>query len=74
MIFNNPKKEFLKIKKQIQTRDGNNTWFYIELENVKNSITNNTGMNYSPRVEDKNIERLQQLVWWLEDERKQRGN
>ena len=73
MIFNNPKKKFLKIKKQIQTRDGNNTWFYIELENVKNSITNNTGMNYSSRVEDKNIERLQQLVWWLEDERKQRG-
>lgn len=71
MLFK--KRQFLQIKKQIQTRDGNNTWFYIELENVKNSITNNTGMNYSQRVEDKNIERLQQLVWWLEDERKQRG-
>lgn len=73
-MLNFKKKQFLKIKKQIQTIDNDNgcEWFFNELDLIKSSIMNNSGMNYSPRVEEKNIERLQQLVWWLEDERKNR--
>lgn len=68
MIFNRKKKEFLRIKKEIQKKDGNNNWFFIELEQIKSNIITNVGDNYSKKVADKNIERLQQLVWWLEDD------
>lgn len=70
--FNRKKKEFLRIKKEIQLRDGNDCWFFTELESIKSSTMTNHGAYYSPRVEEKNIERLQQLVWWLEDEKKER--
>ena len=68
------KRQFLKIKKEIQTIDDDNgvDWFFTELESIKSSVMWNNGVNYSPRVEEKNIERLQQLVWGLEDERKKR--
>ena len=68
------KRQFLKIKKEIQTidKDNGHDWFFRELDAIKNSIMWNSGVNYNPRVEEKNIERLQQLVWWLEDERKNR--
>lgn len=70
MVFNNKKKQFLQIKKTILSRDGSDKWFYTELESIKNSIMQNHGAYYSQSVEEKNIERLQQLVWWLEDEKK----
>lgn len=71
-MFNSKKKQFLQIKKTILSRDGSDKWFYTELESIKNSIMQNHGAYYSPNVEEKNIERLQQLVWWLEDEKKNR--
>ena len=73
-MLNFKKKQFLKIKKEIQTIDNDNgqKWFFDELESIRTHILNNSGINYSPTVEEKNIERLQQLVWWLEDERKNR--
>lgn len=71
-MLNFKKRAFLKIKNQIQTMDDDNghKWFFDELESIRTHILNNNGINYSPMVEEKNIERLQQLVWWLEDERK----
>jgi hypothetical protein len=70
MLFK--KRKFLRVKNEIQTMDTDNghDWFFNELESIRLSVMHNNGMNYSPRVEERNIERLQQLVWWLEDERK----
>lgn len=60
------------IKKTIQTKDEDNgfNWLITELENVTRSISQNNGTYYSRKVEEKNIERLKQIVWWLEDEYK----
>lgn len=60
------------IKKPIQTKDDDNgfQWLITELENVTRSISQNNGTYYSRKVEEKNIERLKQIVWWLEDEYK----
>lgn len=60
------------IKKTIQTKDDDNgfNWLITELENVTSSISQNNGTYYSRKVEEKNIERLKQIVWWLEDEYK----
>ena len=48
---------------QIIDDDNGVDWFFTELESIKSSVMWNNGVNYSPRVEEKNIERLQQLVW-----------
>lgn len=60
------------IKKTIQTKDDDNgfNWLITELENVTRSISQNNGTYYSRKVEKANIERLKQIVWWLEDEYK----
>lgn len=62
------------IKKTIQTKDDDNgfNWLITELKNVTSSISQNNGTYYSRKVEEKNIERLKQIVWWLEDEYKKR--
>lgn len=62
------------VKKSIQTKDDDNgfNWLITELENVTSSISQNNGTYYSRKVEEKNIERLKQIVWWLEDEYKKK--